>query len=100
VEKCIRKDHTGKIKFGNTIKINKSSVCYRFGKLRSVVLNTSRISRLLKITGLFFKKALQKRPIFSKETCNFKEPRFGKLRSVVINRSMTIGQRDSFMCAT
>jgi len=32
------------------------------------------ISRLLKIKGLFGKRALQKRPIFSKETCNFKEP--------------------------
>ena len=32
------------------------------------------MSRLLKIVGLFCKRALQKRPIFSKETCNFKEP--------------------------
>jgi len=32
------------------------------------------ISRLLKITGLFCKRALQKRPIFSKETYNLKEP--------------------------
>jgi len=32
------------------------------------------ISRLLKMIGLFCKKALQKRPIFSEETCNFKEP--------------------------
>ena len=32
------------------------------------------ISRLLKIVGLFCKRALQKRPIFSKETYNFKEP--------------------------
>jgi len=31
-------------------------------------------SRLLKIIGLFCKRALQKRPIFSKETYNFKEP--------------------------
>jgi len=31
-------------------------------------------SRLLKIVGLYCKKALQKRPIFSKETYNFKEP--------------------------
>jgi len=32
------------------------------------------ISTLLKITGLFCKRALQKRPIFSKEKDNFKEP--------------------------
>jgi len=32
------------------------------------------ISRLLKSIGLFCKRALQKRPIFSKETYNFKEP--------------------------
>jgi len=32
------------------------------------------ISRLLKIIGLFYKRALQKRPIFSKERYNFKEP--------------------------
>ena len=32
------------------------------------------ISRLLKIIGLFCKRALQKRRIFFKETCNFKEP--------------------------
>jgi len=31
-------------------------------------------SRLLKMIGLFCKRALQKRPIFSKETCNLKEP--------------------------
>jgi len=31
-------------------------------------------SRLLEMIGLFCKRALQKRPIFSKETCNFKEP--------------------------
>jgi len=31
-------------------------------------------SRLLEITGLFCKRALQKRPIFSTETYNFKEP--------------------------
>ena len=32
------------------------------------------ISRLLKIIGLSCKRALQKRPIFSKETYNCKEP--------------------------
>jgi len=32
------------------------------------------VSRLLKIIGLFCKRALQKRPIFSEETYNFKEP--------------------------
>jgi len=32
------------------------------------------ISRLLQIIGLFCKRALQKRPIFSKETYNFMEP--------------------------
>jgi len=32
------------------------------------------ISRLLKIVGLFCKRALQKRPIISRETYNFKEP--------------------------
>ena len=32
------------------------------------------ISRLLKIIGLFCKRALQKRPIFCKETYNFKDP--------------------------
>ena len=32
------------------------------------------ISRLLKIIGLFCKRALQKRPIFSKETYNCKKP--------------------------
>ena len=32
------------------------------------------ISRLLKITGLFCKRALQKRLHSAKEACNFKEP--------------------------
>ena len=32
------------------------------------------IRRLLKIIGLFCKRDLQKRPIFSKETCTFNEP--------------------------
>ena len=44
--------------------------------MRVYVISTSgvaTISRLLKIIGLFCKRALQKRPIFSKETYNFKE---------------------------
>jgi len=43
----------------------------------SIITNTygvATISRLLQIIGLFCKGALQKRPIFSKETYNFKEP--------------------------
>jgi len=32
------------------------------------------ISRLLKITGLFCKRALEQRRYSAKETCNFKEP--------------------------
>jgi len=32
------------------------------------------ISRMLKNTGLFCKRALQKRPVFCKETCIFKHP--------------------------
>jgi len=32
------------------------------------------VSRLLQIIGLFCKRALQKRPIFSKETYDFREP--------------------------
>jgi len=39
-----------------------------------LVYGVATISRLLKITGLFCKKALQKRPIFCKETYDFKEP--------------------------
>jgi len=38
------------------------------------VYGVATISRLLKIIGLFCKRALQKRPIFFKETYNFKEP--------------------------
>jgi len=38
------------------------------------VYGVATISRLLKIIGLFCKRALQKRPVFSKETYNFKEP--------------------------
>jgi len=32
------------------------------------------ISRMLKNIGLFCKRALQKRPVFFKETCIFKHP--------------------------
>jgi len=32
------------------------------------------ISRMLKNIGLFCKRALQKRPVFCKETCTFKHP--------------------------
>ena len=32
------------------------------------------ISRMLKNIGLFCKRALQKRPVFCKETCIFKHP--------------------------
>jgi len=49
------------------------------------------MSRLLKSIGLFCKRALQKRPIFSKETYNLKEP---------TNRSHPIYECDkSHMCA-
>ena len=41
-----------------------SKSMYRYG--------VTTINRLLKIVGLFCKRALQKRPIFSKETYNFK----------------------------
>jgi len=37
------------------------------------VYGVATISRLLEIAGLFCKRALQKRPIFLKETYNFKE---------------------------
>jgi len=38
------------------------------------IYGVATISRLLKIIGLFCKRALQKRPIIFKETYNFKEP--------------------------
>jgi len=41
-------------------------------------LGVATICRLLKIIGLFCKRALQKRPIFSKETYNFKEATDGR----------------------
>jgi len=41
---------------------------------KSALYGVATISRLLKIIGLFCKRALQKRPISSKETCNSKEP--------------------------
>jgi len=47
------------------------------------------ISRLLKSIGLFCKRALQKKPIFSKETYNFKEP---------TNRSHPIVKSDFYVC--
>ena len=59
------------------------------------------ISRLLKSIGLFCKRALQKRPIFSKETYNFKEPtnrshpisynirRYVDMRRVVVSVDMS-----------
>ena len=50
----------------------------RIGKWRrsadSVSLGVATISRLLKIMGLFCKRALSKRPYSAKETYNFKEP--------------------------
>ena len=39
-----------------------------------VVYGVVTISWLLKIIGLFCKRALYKRLYFEKETCNFKEP--------------------------
>ena len=39
-----------------------------------LVYGVAMISRLLKIIGLFYKRALQKRPIFYIETYNSKEP--------------------------
>ena len=42
--------------------------------LKSFSYGVATISRLLKIIGLFCKKDLQMRPIFSKETYNFKQP--------------------------
>jgi len=40
----------------------------------SCLYGVATISRLLQNIGLFCKRALPKRPIFSKETYNFKEP--------------------------
>jgi len=34
----------------------------------------AKISRMLKNTGFFCTRALQKRPVFCKETCSFKHP--------------------------
>jgi len=42
--------------------------------VRYVGCGVATISRLLKIIGLFCKRALQKRLYSAKETCNFKEP--------------------------
>ena len=50
---------------------------WRLHVLRSVggkTYGVASVSRLLKIVGLFCKRALWKRLNFSKETCNFKEP--------------------------
>ena len=59
--------------------IRSSVLCLRSSVLCLYVSHTWRygvatISRLLQIIGLFCKRALQKRPIFFKETYNFKEP--------------------------
>ena len=45
-----------------------------FACLFAACYGVATISRLLKITGLFCKRALQKRPIFCKGTYNFQEP--------------------------
>jgi len=45
-----------------------------WGAVRDARYGVATISRLLKIIGLFCKRVLQKRPIFSKETYNLKEP--------------------------
>ena len=45
------------------------------------------ISRMLKNIGLFCKRALQKRPVFCKETCIFKHP---------TNRSHPIAMHESY----
>jgi len=39
----------------------------------TLLYGVATLSRLLQIIGRFCKRALQKRPIFSRETCNFKE---------------------------
>jgi len=54
------------------------------------VYGVATISRLLKIIGLFCKRALEKRQYSAKETCNFKEH---------TNRSHPISMRtETFFC--
>jgi len=51
-----------------------------------VVYGVFTISWLLKIIGLFCKRALYKRLYFEKETCNFKEPTVDHEEVVVLKK--------------
>jgi len=46
---------------------------FKFNSVRAKLYGVATISRFLKIVGLFCKRALQKRPIFCKETYEFQE---------------------------
>ena len=69
-----------------------------FGLGSGVGYGVATISRMLKNIGLFCTRALQKRPVFCKETCIFKHPTrrshpiwvlFGYLLGVVPGRGMS-----------
>ena len=56
-------------------------------QLHCTIYGVATISRMLKNIGLFCKRALQKRPVFCKETCIFKHP---------TNRSHPIAMHESY----
>ena len=59
---CIVHPNFGRVQFARCIKYTRLSY------------GVATISRMLKNIGLFCKRALQKRPVFCKETCIFKHP--------------------------
>jgi len=63
--------------------MNATQPCYLFGRKCRVNYEVATISRLLKITGLFCKRALLKRLYSAKETRNFKEP-FNRSHPIVL----------------
>ena len=49
-------------------------ICIYMNKKRQDCYGVASVSRINKITGLFCKRALQKRRYSAKETCNFIDP--------------------------
>jgi len=51
-----------------------SGICFRYGYGIHAYYGVASFSRIHKITGLFCKRALQKRQYSAKETCRFIDP--------------------------
>ena len=71
---CVREIRRGRGGHAHEMLVERGGLAIVAGQHLQPVYGVATTSRLLKIIGLFCKRALQKRRYSAKETCNIKEP--------------------------